>query len=414
MPFYNKILRYEEKWCKLMNFFNPYIDPFQNHLSNQLPFFDMTAYKRYPSHRFVYDKLWIVQSQGLPAGRLEDLLKGGASGAAGDDLHFPIFIKPRWGHLSASSKNCFKVSSAAQLKKYQHYQHMMWSGFVNAKEGMTDFFLLNGAIVHQLTYVYSDKQNGFTDDWKYVSPQSTPPLRIQEWVEQHMHNFTGVVNVQYRSDKIIEVGLRLARGGAYIVSTDNKALIQNINNLYLQNTWDGSLTTDMQFTPFYVFKCFTTMPVVYLLPQKVLDWFLRRQHVLPFYEYYFEPAGDSGLVFYQFMDTNFERGMQTKQLMQHWFGLLQGIFIGLGVLIIAMFALGQRWRWVVFLLVLFWWLTRYLNPMMANLNLYKAQRQNLFGSGPVQGPTTEDDDEHDEHDSKSSSSSDSSSDEEDE
>ena len=40
-----------------------------------------------------------------------------------------------------------------------------------------------------------------------------------------MYDFSGICNVQYRGDKIIEVGLRLARGGAYIYSTQNYKLI---------------------------------------------------------------------------------------------------------------------------------------------------------------------------------------------
>ena len=369
-----------------MGYFNPYMDPFQHHLTNQMPFFDMPAYEKYPEYQYVYDKLWVMQSQRMQCGKLEDLLN---ETKALKSINYPIFIKPRWGHLSASSKNCFKITSAKELQKYIHYPHMMWSEFVDAKEGMTDFFVLNGAIMHQITYVYSDKQNGFTDDWKLVSPKSQPPQKIINWTEHHMKNYTGVVNVQYRSDKIIEVGLRLARGGAYIVSTDNEALISNINNLYLHGTWNSSLmhggSGTMQFEPFYVYKCFTTVPVVYLLPQKIMDWFIRRRTQRPFYEYYFEPAGTSGLVFFQFMDDDFQRGMQTKHALETWFAIVQIVMILF--IVLALYALIVHRNALLVFLVLFLWLTRFLNPMLANLNVYKAQRQSLFGGGPVQGPT---------------------------
>ena len=75
--------------------------------------------------------------------------------------------------------------------------------------------------------LYSDKQNGFSDDWKLVSPALTPPVNVVEWVNINMTEFTGIVNAQYRDAKIIEIGLRLARGGAYIISTQNEALIKN-------------------------------------------------------------------------------------------------------------------------------------------------------------------------------------------
>ena len=119
--FFKKLMPYEEKWCSTMCYFNPYIDRFSTKLTNKMPFFDKECYYRYPRFKHVYDKLWVVKSQGLPAGRLEKL-KGKE-----DKVSYPIFIKPRWGHLSASSKNCFKVSSAEELKLYVDYKDMMWS-----------------------------------------------------------------------------------------------------------------------------------------------------------------------------------------------------------------------------------------------------------------------------------------------
>ena len=50
-------------------------------------------------------------------------------------------------------------------------------------------------------------------------PDLKPPSHIVNWVKHHMVGYSGVVNVQYRGKYIIEAGLRLARGGAYIQST---------------------------------------------------------------------------------------------------------------------------------------------------------------------------------------------------
>jgi hypothetical protein len=342
-----------------------------------MPFFDKECYYRYPRFKHVYDKLWIVKSQGLPAGRLEKL-KGKE-----EKVTYPIFIKPRWGHLSASSKNCFKVNSAEELKQYVHYKNMMWSEFIDANERMTDFILLNGKIVHQITYVYSEKQNGFSDDWKFVSPESTPAPIITEWVNHHMADFTGVVNVQCRDSKIIEVGLRFARGGAYLLSTENTALITNINNIFLKKEWDYNLGEEMKFKPFYVYKCFTTWPIVFLFPQKIIDWYIRQHTSRPFYEYYFEPVGKTGMVFFQFMDDDFERGMQTKQEIETIFDraqLIMYILIGLAALIGLT---KSTFRYPFLLFVLFIFLIRVFNPIIANYKLYKAQKQAIFKEGPT-------------------------------
>lgn len=375
---FKKIIKYEDPWCKKMGYFNPYIDGFNTHLTNKMPFFDKGCYKRYPRHRFVYDKLWIVKSQGLAGGRLEKLA------GKQNQINYPIFIKPRWGHLSASSKNCFKINSAEELVQYIHYPNMIWSEFIDAKEGMTDYVLLNGRIVHQITYVYSEKQNGFSDDWKYISPESTPPTIITEWVNQHMTEFTGIVNVQYRDTKIIEVGLRLARGGAYLVSTENQALINNINNIFIKKEWNYNLVSEMKFKPFYVFKCFTTIPIIFLFPQKLVDWYIRREIKRPFYEYYFEPTGASGMVFFQFMDDDFLHGMQVKKNIEQLFNIAQIIMYGLILLSILLVSFSKwNYRYIFLLTVVLIFLIRLFNPITVNYNLYKAQKQTIFGGGPT-------------------------------
>ena len=371
------LLKYEEMWCEKMGYFNPYIDKFTTHLTNSMPFYDKGCYNRYPRFHHVYDKLWIIKSQGLIGGRLEKL-KGSE-----DKVNYPIFIKPRWGHLSASSKNCFKVNNAYELKKYINYEYMMWSEFIDATEGMTDFVLLDGKIVHQLTYQYSDKQNGFSDDWKFISPDLKPPPIVVEWVKTHMKDFTGIVNAQYREAKIIEISLRLARGGAYLLSTENAPLINNINAIFLKKEWNYNLTNEMKFKPFYVYKCFTTLPIIFLFPQKMIDWFMEKYTSRPYYEYYFEPVGTTGMVFFQFMDDNFERGMKTKKKIEKIFNIAQIVMYLLifnAIYLVFFTKLSIRFGFMFVVILIF--LMRLFNPIIVNYKLYKGQKQSLFNEGP--------------------------------
>ena len=102
---------------------------------------------------------------------------------------FPVFIKPRWGHKTSTSKNCIKINNPNELEKYKNYKNMMWSSFINENEGMTDYIVHNGKIVYQLTYIYSSEQKGFTDVWKYISPENKPPSRVTEWVNKYFINY---------------------------------------------------------------------------------------------------------------------------------------------------------------------------------------------------------------------------------
>jgi len=377
-PLIKKILNRDEKWCKSMGFVNPYIDPFKYHLHGSVPVYDGEAYKKYPKHNFVYDKLWIAKSQNLKCGTLENLIENP------EKAEYPIFIKPRWGHLSATSKNCFKVKNYNQLSKYKNFDHMMWSDFVDGREGMTDFIILNGNILHQITYIYSDKQHGFTDSWKYISSKTPAPTKIKNWVQKNLDNFTGVVNVQYRNNTIIEVGLRLARSGAYIVVAQNPAILRNIYNVVDKNFWDFNLQQQLDFEPYYAFKCVINIPILYLWPQYVLDLLVKVDK--KFYEYYFEPLGGDGMVFLQFMHSNFDEGMKLKKKIELLFTITQFIFIILFTLLISVIFTKKKIKYVLLIFIILLYLTRFLNPHAVSYNLYKSQKQSLFGGGPNKSP----------------------------
>ena len=170
MAFLKSLMKYEESWCQTMGFFNPYLDPYKFHLTDKMPVYDKKAYAQYPAHNFVYDKLWIAQSQGLACGELASFNN------SSPQAEFPLFIKPRWGHLTSGSKNCFKIQTQAELQPFlSENKDMIWSEFLPATEGMTDYMLLKGQLMHQITYIYSEKQNGFTDDWKFITPTAQPP-----------------------------------------------------------------------------------------------------------------------------------------------------------------------------------------------------------------------------------------------
>ena len=182
----------------------------------------------------------------------------------------------------------------------------------------------------------------------------------------------------------------MARSGAYIVSTRNEALIKNINNIFLNKTWDYNLKEEMKFKPFYVYKCFTQIPIIYIFPQKLVDWYIRDKTSYPFYEYYFEPTGSSGMVFFQFMDDDFDRGMQTKKEIEKIFNIAQMVMYALICLVI--YILGSTdWehRYLFAFFVLFLFLTRFFNPIGMTYKLYKGQKQSIFKEGPTKD--TEDD-----------------------
>jgi len=129
-----------------------------------------------------------------------------------------------------------------------------------------------------------------------------------------MSEYTGPLNVQYRDTTIIEVGMRFARSGMYIESSEHKPLIEAINNMWETKTW--MVREDLKIQPFYTFKCWSPIPVFCLIPQHVIDVIMKTFGSMKFYEYYFEPTGKSSTVFFQFLHKDFETGMKLKVIIE--------------------------------------------------------------------------------------------------
>lgn len=364
------IKKYDNKWCEFMKYENTYITAFDHSLSYNLEPFDIGAYKRYKQHNFVYDKLWVAKSQNLACGRIENI-------TIDSEIQYPIFIKPRWGHKTSSSRNCFKIESFNEINTYSHIPDMIWSDYIDGVERMTDFILIQGRIVYQITYKYSKEQHGYIDEWKYISTENKCPIMIHDWVEKHMPGFSGPVNVQYRGYKIIEVGLRLARGGSYIQSTQCHALIENINNVVDKEYWDYNSEKDISFEPFYSFKCYTTAPLLFLFPYNITRTILARFECMPFFEYYFEPSGNDGMVFLQFTNGDFNRGMACKRLIEKFIAYCNYIIIIAMSLAIILLLFDYAYARVIIVICIILLLSRFLNPIDVQYKLMKINKQKI-------------------------------------
>ena len=230
-----------------------------------------------------------------------------------------------------------------------------------------------------MTYLYSKTQHGvIADDWKYISPENKPPEKIITWTQANMKGYTGVCNVQYRGTKIIEVGLRLARGGAYVLNAKNERLIKSINTLCEHKVWDYDNFEDLSYEPFYSFKCYTEAPEVYLYPQHLLDYVMKANDCLEFYEYYLEPSGKTGMVFLQYLHKDFDEGMQLKKNIEQVFTLSQYLFFILFIVTIIAFAIQYKNRNQILIVFLVIFASRFINAIVSNYNLLNAQKQSLL------------------------------------
>lgn len=368
---YKHLLKYDESWCDTMGIFNPYTDPFDVTFSQKVPMFDRQAYNMFPKYNFVYDKLWVCKSQKLKCGTLESLYEN-------NNTNYPIFIKPRWGHLSASSKNCFKIKSYEELLKYKDLKNMMWSEYIHGQEYMTDYVVLNGIIIYQISYLYSKDQFGYIEKYKYISSDNKSIPEIDTWVNEYMVGYSGIVNVQMRDNKIIEVGLRPARGGAYIQSTNNTKITEMINYVYEKNIDIVYNPDTLNFKPYYSFKCFTRVPFFYIFPQYFMDFIMYIFGCKKFYEYYFEPNGRDGMVWFQFLHNNYNIGNCVRYILTLLLVLSQIFILLLIFYIFYHYYKTKKLNKVLTIVLILIYLTNYLNPISVQYNWYKSRKQKIF------------------------------------
>ena len=159
---------------------------------------------------------------------------------------------------------------------------------------------------------------------------------------------------------------------------------KNIKNEHANQFWDNSLDQQITFKPFYVFKCFSKGPILYLWPHNLVNFIVNRYTDMPIREYYWEPVSGEGMVFYQFMTQDPEQGMKAKKTIELMFALTQLVVaIMIALLVVAFFAAPQKV--FIFSLVAFFLfcLTSMLNPLYVPLNLYHALRQKIFGASAV-------------------------------
>jgi hypothetical protein len=163
-----------------------------------IPTDDPDSWNWYPEHRWVYDKLRIAASQGLPCG---------PHGVAPDT--FPVFSKPLI-NLKGMGIGGRIVHTAAELDRHYTPGHM-WMALLTGPHISTDCAVENGEVKWSRQTTGSILGGGMFDHWT-VHAVGDPVIDrlIDAWVAKHMAGYTGMMNFETIGGGIIEVHLRFA------------------------------------------------------------------------------------------------------------------------------------------------------------------------------------------------------------
>ena len=163
-----------------------------------IPTDDEHAYELWPGHRWVYNKLLICDTQGVP---------GAPHGVA--PPRFPVFSKPIYT-MSGMGVDGRIIRSAAELAAHLRPGHM-WMALLEGEHVSSDVVVVDGEPRWWRHSVGRTLPGGTFDYWTILA-EHRPDLEdyCGAWLRDHLHGYTGAVNLETIGGTVIEAHLRFA------------------------------------------------------------------------------------------------------------------------------------------------------------------------------------------------------------
>ncbi|MBM3510178.1 MAG: hypothetical protein FJX61_08595 [Alphaproteobacteria bacterium] len=162
-----------------------------------IPTEDADAYRLYPAHRWVYNKLLIAETQGLPHG---------PHGLAPPS--FPVFSKPIY-NMRGMGEGSRALRSRADYIRHQAPGHM-WMALLDGEHVSSDAAVIAGRPVWWRHTTGKAGAHGTFDYWT-IHAAAKPKLEryLGEWIGRTLATYTGYLNFETIGGRIIETHLRL-------------------------------------------------------------------------------------------------------------------------------------------------------------------------------------------------------------
>lgn len=328
--------------------------PFSDKIVNN----DIDAYEKYPKYNYLYNKLWVAKTQNLQCNTMDN--------PPTKDL-YPVFIKPII-NLRGANLDCFKIHNEREYNKYKDRKDLFWCEYIDKNEGSTDFIVDNGVILFELTYNIENEKGDFLQTITKISPSNQCPYKVKEWLKKHTKGYSGIINLQYRGDIIIECGLRFDFGGNFIQFTNNTKIIQTINNYYETGKWNYLTKEEFHFNDIYHYGCFCFYPTIYYIPAPIVI-LLCSLFNINYFNFYID-NGKNHFIFLTITDSDKTKLERTKYLLEWMMRILNWFFIlGFITLFYTSFSLyptlkkKQKTQFIFYSSIfIVAYLTRFLNP----------------------------------------------------
>ncbi len=187
----------------------------------EIPVDDVGAWVAYPRERWVYDRLAVAQTQGLPCG---------PHGV--EPPRYPVFSKPivnLWGMGTGA-----RVVRRAREFVYQpgHF----WMPLLSGRHVSTDVALVPGRAAWMAHTVGHPGPAGTFRAWE-VLPRRLPAIErlVAAWCRRHLPRRTGTVNVETLGGTIIEVHLRFS---PQFMDLYGEGWLDAVARLHCEGVWE--------------------------------------------------------------------------------------------------------------------------------------------------------------------------------
>jgi hypothetical protein len=159
---------------------------------------DSDAWRWYPAHRWVYDKLAVAQSQGLAAGP-----------HGTKPPRFPVFSKPIV-NLKGMGIGSRVLRSQADYEAHAAPGHF-WMRLLEGRHVSSDLAVVDGGPCWWRHVTGKPAGEGTFDYWTiHAQPEPEIEERCGAWVRKYLAGYTGMLNLETIGGSIIEVHLRFA------------------------------------------------------------------------------------------------------------------------------------------------------------------------------------------------------------
>ena len=163
-----------------------------------IPTDDMDAYRWNPSHRWIYNKLLIAESQGL------DCAPHGV-----EPKRYPVFSKPIFNLRGMGVGS--RVFATREEYEDGHRPGHMWVTLLEGEHVSTDAAVINGEI-RWVRHSAGLPRPGGTFEYWVVEAEPRPELEAYcaRWVDASLRGYSGMLNLETIGGQIIEAHLRFS------------------------------------------------------------------------------------------------------------------------------------------------------------------------------------------------------------